>query len=60
MPEDRILIAIATLTRKVDDLSRQVSAHDAKLRWITSVACVVIGVVGGPNAVSLISGAGVS
>lgn len=60
MPEDKILTAITVLTRKVDDLAAQVSQHDAKLRWITSVALVVIGIVGGPNAVNLISGAGLS
>lgn len=56
METDKILRALATLETKVDELGKQVTAHDAKLRWITSVALLVIGVVGGPNAVQLVTG----
>lgn len=55
MPEDKILSAIATLSGKVDDLTDKVRAHEKKLSWITSVALVVIGLVGGPNAARLIA-----
>lgn len=60
MDEDKILTALATLTTKVDALTQQVAAHETKLRWVTSAALLVIGVVGGPNALQLITGAGVS
>ena len=56
METDKILKAIGALESKVDSLSKQVTAHDAKLRWITSVALLVIGVVGGPNALQLVPG----
>lgn len=55
---DEILTAITQLTAKVDNLAQQVAAHDAKLKWITSIAIFVIGVVGGPNAVQLLTSAG--
>lgn len=55
MPEDKILTALVTLTNKVDELSTRVAAHEKKLSYITSLALVVIGVVGGPNAVSLVT-----
>ena len=42
METDKILKAIGALESKVDSLSKQVTAHDAKLRWITSVALLVI------------------
>lgn len=58
--DDQILTAIAKLDAKVDALAKQVAAHETKLRWVTSAALLVIGVIGGPNAVSLITGAGVS
>lgn len=48
--EDKILTAIASLTKKVDDLADQVTAHERKLRWITTAAVFVVGAVGGPNA----------
>jgi hypothetical protein len=53
--DDKILTAVNELTRKVDALATQVQAHETKLRWITSAALLVIGVVGGPNAVELIA-----
>ena len=56
METDKILKAIGALESKVDSLSKQVTAHDSKLRWITSVALLVIGVVGGPNALQLVTG----
>lgn len=54
--DDKILKAIAQLETKVDALAKQVSDHETKLRWVTSAALLVIGVIGGPNAVDLISG----
>lgn len=58
MPEDQILAALTELKTKVDALTARVSEHETKLRWVTSAALLVIGVIGGPNAVSLISGGG--
>jgi hypothetical protein len=60
MPEDKILTALATLTQRVEELSTRVGAHEKKLSYITSLALVVIGVVGGPNALQLITSGGAS
>ena len=57
MDEQKILTALTSLESKVDALSTQVAGHNAKLKWITSVALLVIGAVGGPNAVQLVTGA---
>lgn len=58
MPEDQILAALTRLENKVSDLTAKVSEHETKLRWVASAALLVIGMIGGPNAVSLISGGG--
>lgn len=55
---DPILDAIAKLSSKVDDLAKQVADHERKLRWITTVAVLVIGAVGGPNAAKYLSAGG--
>lgn len=60
--EENITTALAKLStqvdglaKQVDVLARQVSDHESKLRWVTSAALLVIGVIGGPNAVELIA-----
>lgn len=53
--EDKILTALAELTRKVDNMATQVADHERKLRWITAAAVFVIGAVGGPNAAKIIA-----
>lgn len=55
MPEDKILVALAKLERQVTELSTRVDAHQKKLGVITSAALLVIGMVGGPNAVHLVT-----
>lgn len=52
---DRILRTVARIERKVDDVHAKVDVHEKKLRWITSVAILVVGAVGGPNAVHMLS-----
>lgn len=56
--EQDILNAVNELKKKVDHLSAKVSALEKKWQIVTSVALVLVGAVGGPNAVSLITGAG--
>ena len=58
MPEDQILAELTRLENQVSNLTAKVAEHETKLRWVTSAALLVIGVIGGPNAVSLISGGG--
>ncbi len=53
--DDKILLALGELRREVAALTRQVAEHDRKLRWVTSAALLVIGIIGGPNAVDLIT-----
>ena len=51
---DPVLVALRRLEDKVDALTRRVADHESKLRWIVSAALVVIGAVGGPDAVQLL------
>lgn len=53
---DEILKAIADLSTKVDTLARTVADHQRKLKWITSVALLVVGAIGGPDAVQAVAG----
>lgn len=52
---DPVLVAIARLEEKVDALVQKVNDHERRLRWIASVAVLVVGVVGGPDAVQLLA-----
>lgn len=54
-PRDPVLVAIARLEGKVETLVQKVSDHERKLRWIVSAALLVLGVVGGPDAVQLLA-----
>jgi hypothetical protein len=45
--------------KKVTTLSAQVGEHDKKLRLIMYAAMLVVGAVGGPDAVQVITGGGV-
>lgn len=64
--DDKILTAIAelttkvnTLTGKVDRLTTKVADHQRKLRWITSAALLLVGAIGGPDAVQAVAGTSV-
>jgi hypothetical protein len=57
--KDPVVVAIEQLGRKVDDLAARVTDHEKKLRWIVSVALLVVGAIGGPDAVQLVTGASV-
>jgi hypothetical protein len=52
---DPVLVAIAKLEEKVDALVQQVKDHEKRLRWVVTVAVLVVGAVGGPDAVQLLS-----
>jgi hypothetical protein len=58
MPDDVLVQALTDLQHKVDSLAHKVSALERKWQWITSAAMLLVGAVGGPNAVSLITGHG--
>lgn len=53
--KDPVLTAVARVEHKVDDLVKRVDVHETKLRWIATVAIAIVGAIGGPNAVHLIS-----
>lgn len=55
---DPILVALAKLETKVDELVQKVTDHERRLRWVVSIAVLVVGAVGGPDAVQLLSGGG--
>lgn len=54
---DPVLIALARLEEKVDTLTQRVADHESRLRWVVSAAVLIVGMVGGPNAVQLLTGA---
>lgn len=54
---DPVLAAIERLEDKVDALAVRVTDHEKRLRWIVSVALLVVGAVGGPDAVQVLTGA---
>lgn len=56
---DPYLAAIERVEKKVTTLSAQVGEHDKKLRLIMYAAMLVVGAVGGPDAVQVITGGGV-
>ncbi|MFJ6530880.1 hypothetical protein ACIQMZ_37240 [Streptomyces longwoodensis] len=53
---DKILSAVVDLHRKLDAMGQRVSLLEKRWQWITSAAVVVLGLIGGPNAVNLIAG----
>jgi hypothetical protein len=64
-PDEKVTQALSSLRLEVQGLAgevqrltAQVAAQDKKLRWITSVALVIVGAIGGPNAVELITNSG--
>lgn len=54
---DPVLVAIARLETKINALSKQVTVHEKQLKWITSLAILIVGAIGGPDAVQLVAGA---
>lgn len=54
--DEQVMNEVRSLGKKVDALSVKVSALEKKWQWITSAAMLLVGAVGGPNAVSLITG----
>lgn len=56
--DEQLLTALTALQAKVDSLSAKVDALEKKWQWISGAALLLVGAVGGPNAVSLITGAG--
>lgn len=53
---DPILTAIARLETKVDSISERVNDQESRLRWVVSAVVLAVGIIGGPNAVSLVTG----
>lgn len=53
--KDPVLLALARLEDKVDALTKKVADHEKRLRWIVSAALLVVGAVGGPDAVQLLT-----
>jgi hypothetical protein len=55
-PQDPVLASLAKLGTKVDHLSAQVAAQEKRLHLVYTVVVLVVGVVGGPNAVQALMG----
>jgi hypothetical protein len=54
--ENDIVNAVNDLRKDVAALSAKVVALEKRWQLVTSVAMLVVGAIGGPNAVSLITG----
>lgn len=55
-PQDPVLAKLATLNTKIDNLSVQVTNQEKRLHLVYTVVVLVVGVVGGPNAVQALMG----
>lgn len=56
---DPVLVAIARLEERVISMQATQQQHALKLRWVTAAAAIVVGLVGGPDAVAALSGTAV-
>lgn len=52
MTGDPVLIALARLQDKVDAIARTQDQHARQIKWITTAALLIVGAVGGPDAVA--------
>lgn len=55
-PEDRLQATLEALVTTVDALKVTVTEQGKRLNLLYSLALVVVGAVGGPNAVALLTG----
>lgn len=55
--DDPVLVAIARLEERVIGIAEKQRDQAVKLRWVMGVAVAVVGLIGGPDAVSALSGA---
>lgn len=53
---DPVLVALARLQDKVDGIASTQAQHARKIQWITTAAVLVVGAVGGPDAVAALTG----
>lgn len=53
-PTDPVLLAVARLERKVDKLTVKVLDQEKRLRWVVTVAVLIVGAVGGPEAAQVL------
>lgn len=56
MDNDGIVRAIDDLTKQVNALTTKVTTLERRWQWITSAALIVVGAVGGPDAVAIVTG----
>jgi hypothetical protein len=54
---DPILVAVARLETKLDAVIARQADHEKRLRWVVTAAVLVVGAIGGPDAVQLVTGA---
>lgn len=55
---DPILVAIARLEERLTHMAERQASQDRTVRWLYGVAVLVVGLVGGPDAVQAVTGAG--
>jgi hypothetical protein len=53
--DDPYMAALARLQEKVDAIAATQQSHAKAIKWITSVALLIVGAVAGPDAVTAIT-----
>lgn len=54
--DDPYMAALTRLQDKVDAIAVTQAAHARSIKWITTAALLVVGAIGGPDAVAAITG----
>jgi hypothetical protein len=54
--QDPVLTSLTEVKTKVDSLAQQIVSLEKRLHIVYTVVVLVVGVIGGPNAVQLLSG----
>lgn len=55
-PRDPVAVSLDALSRKVEALSVQVAGQEKRLHMVYTVVVLVVGAIGGPNAVQALTG----
>lgn len=53
---DPVLVALARLQDKVDAIAATQASHAKAIKWITTAALLMVGAIGGPDAVAALTG----
>jgi hypothetical protein len=54
--DDPYMAALARLQDKVDAIAATQASHARSIKWITTAALLIVGAIGGPDAVTALTG----